>query len=259
MDQKIITKLDSNQITFNMENVNPDTILKNELLIKELVMELRNRELYTSFSVGKKIDELEQLEAKLEELFSVTGVSNIYDLQELIKRLASSSLKKVEVIEKLNSTNKQLLSKVEKQGAEQDQIILQFTETKKKMTAEFEKQIVVKDESLKECEVNRQNMHSEKLELIAANNTLTDEINKLQIKVKERESTITELTSVNSELNLQLKDYQDRIEVQLKELEELQVNLEQKSNELEVSANQYEQLKNRKFNRVIDKVSRSGK
>lgn len=252
MDKKIITKLDSNQITFNMEEISTDTILKNELLIKELVMQLRDRELYTSFSVGKKVDDLEQLEAKLEELFSVTGVNNIYDLQELIKRLATSSLKKAEIIDKLNAANKQLLEKVEKQGEEQNEIILQFTETKKQITSEFRKEIEDRDAELKASVVNEQNLQAEKLKLTENNNELITQVKSLQATVSEGESKITDLIDKKSELELQLEE-------QKKQIEQLETDLKQTTSELEECTQQYDQLKSRKFNRVMDKVSRSGK
>lgn len=252
MDQKIITKLDSNQITFNTESVSEDSILKNELLIKELVMQLRDRELYSTFSEGKKVDELKQLEVKLEELFSVTGVNNIYDLQELIKRLASSNLQKAEVIDKLNNANKQLLTKVENQGVEQDNIINQFSTTKSKMKTEFKQQLEDVNLVVNEQATIIEKLQSEKDQLIEHNNNFSNQVNSLQANALENESIIETLTNQKLDLDNQIVDFKNLIE-------QLEQQLEQINQELDDCKNQYNQLKSRKLNRVMDKVSRSGK
>lgn len=96
--KKILTKLDTNLISFSSEEVTNESLVKNELLIKELVDTIRNDNRYIARDQIQKLTKYEQLEAETKQLLAATNRSSLQQVSTLI----------LDLVSKLNSRDKKI-------------------------------------------------------------------------------------------------------------------------------------------------------
>lgn len=112
MNDKIITNIDTNLITYAYQQLSEQAVVQNELLIKELVETIKGNELYSSSENTLKLFQLTKLEKQLQDLFDELEVSNIDEIKRLIIQLD----KQITIKE---NENKQVQQEAEKYQQEQ--------------------------------------------------------------------------------------------------------------------------------------------
>lgn len=112
MNDKIITNIDTNLITYAYQQLSEQAVVQNELLIKELVETIKGNELYSSSENTLKLIQLTKLEKQLQDLFDELEVSNIDEIKRLIIQLD----KQITIKE---NENKQVQLEAEKYQQEQ--------------------------------------------------------------------------------------------------------------------------------------------
>ncbi len=109
MEKKIITNTDSNLITLQYSEISEQAIIKNELLIKELLFILKNDNKYVTADDLEAIKSSEIIKTQVEQLLKVLQVDNLNDVKQLIKHLNNQIKTQTKTIEELEFSHQQEL------------------------------------------------------------------------------------------------------------------------------------------------------
>ncbi|WOO87281.1 hypothetical protein RZE82_09205 [Mollicutes bacterium LVI A0039] len=87
MNNKIVTQIDTNLISMKRGDITEENIVRNELLIKELIESIRKATPYVSTDDAQKLVELRDLKVLNERMVRSLQVQDIYELERLVPDL----------------------------------------------------------------------------------------------------------------------------------------------------------------------------
>lgn len=119
--KKILTKLDTNLISYTSEEISDQSIVKNELLIKELVHTIKNDKKYVGRDQVQKLIKYEQVTTDVNQLLNATNKSNLQQVAALIFELVSKLNIRDKRIKELEDKLLEANLKTEKQHQEIEQ------------------------------------------------------------------------------------------------------------------------------------------
>ncbi len=115
MNNKLITNIDTNLISYAYKEISTEALVQNELLIKELIETIKEKKLYASSEDTIKLIQLTKLEKQLLDLFAELEVNSIDDIKHLIVQFDKQLIKQNEEAKeaKLTAENNLELQKAE--------------------------------------------------------------------------------------------------------------------------------------------------
>lgn len=86
---KIITKLDANLISMTSSEVSEQTLALNELLIKELVSAINDKQLYVPIESQQLIDDYQIVKNQIQQVVAKLEVNNLSEVINLVEYLST--------------------------------------------------------------------------------------------------------------------------------------------------------------------------
>lgn len=146
MNDKIITKLDTNLITYSQGAITSENIARNELLIKELITTINQNNKYIDRDEMARYQQYLQVTEQVDKLLRATNKQRLDEVAELILQLVSS---RAYLAEEKNNTLDTMRAEIENIRCENKIQLATITERNEQEIANLTAKLLASEENLK--------------------------------------------------------------------------------------------------------------